>query len=581
MSRGQRKKGKDDISALPFNSKMHSTLKKEKIFVNIYAEDLYFLTTRTGWKVTKIYDHYTFKQDTFKKDFVVMNQNARKTAKTSVEQDFYKLLNNSNFGNECRSNIGSCKLELLYDGLDEINYIKKFTNVFQNPCYREFFTIDLLKKQVNNEFKEKCEKLDKNDPFYNSIYENLTQKLDENLEAIEMFSGRKNKRKYQRNSNVDIIENKIKNCEDLRKNRMLIEFNNFKSSSVKSISVKNETNVKCTTRFMSGKLLMFAKLSLKSFIHSIVELLYFPDENPIVASIYEKYNFEKIHCHHILTDTDSTAIQFIIVSGADSTYPENQVRDILFEIFSKTEISKRFDKSDDFWSRLNVQRPQDKKVLGLYEVEHVNDLCYVTLAVNPKEYFEFFKSQKSNKKHKGIKKGSAGMEYDNYAERIKPLFDFNTYKMPKPDVKNVVRISVKKGEMTTHMIKKNKFSQFNNKRFYFPNGIISLPFGHIYLNEIDEYKKEKGQRIEKYFWTEKENLLELEKSSLEECERVDFLNGILTQVPKVVDVNCTRFDRHTQYFYKNNKNVLDFILSAGWRTPAADTPTMENSPKTS
>ena len=53
--------------------------------------------------------------------------------------------------------------------------------------------------------------------------------------------------------------------------------------------------------------------------------------------------------------------------------------------------------------------------------------------------------------------------------------------------------------MTTHTVKKNKFSQLNNKRFYFPNGIISLPFGHIYLNEIDEYKKEKGQRIEKYF----------------------------------------------------------------------------------
>ena len=60
----------------------------KKIFVN-----------RAGWKVTKIYDHFTFKQDTFKKDFVVMNQNARKIAKTKVEKDFYKLLNNSNFGN--------------------------------------------------------------------------------------------------------------------------------------------------------------------------------------------------------------------------------------------------------------------------------------------------------------------------------------------------------------------------------------------------------------------------------------------------------------------------------------------------
>ena len=53
MSRAQKKENKDEIAALPFNSKTHATLDK-KIFVNLYAEDLYFLTTRAGWKVTKI-----------------------------------------------------------------------------------------------------------------------------------------------------------------------------------------------------------------------------------------------------------------------------------------------------------------------------------------------------------------------------------------------------------------------------------------------------------------------------------------------------------------------------------------------
>ena len=66
------------------------------------------------------------------------------------------------------------------------------------------------------------------------------------------------------------------------------------------------------------------------------------------------------------------------------------------------------------------------------------------MAVNPKEYYEYFKTVNSNKKHKGIKKASPGMEYENYAERIKPLIDFKTYKKPKPDIKDVVRISVKK-----------------------------------------------------------------------------------------------------------------------------------------
>ena len=277
------------------------------------------------------------------------------------------------------------------------------------------------------------------------------------MEAIEMFGRKKNKRKFQTTSTVDTIENKIKNCEELRKNRMLIESNNYKSSSVKSISVKSETNIKCTTRFMSGKLLMLAKLSLKSFIYSLVELLYFSQENQIIAEIYEKYKIERIFCYHVLTDTDSTSIQFFIVSDIDSTYPKCKVRDILFEIFSKTEIRERFDKSHAFWKQFNIYRPQNKKVLGLYEVEHINHPWYMTLAINPKEYFELFKSDTINKKHKGIKKGSAEMDYKNYSERIKPLFDFKTYKQAKADVKKVVRISVKKGEMTTYMIKK-KFS---------------------------------------------------------------------------------------------------------------------------
>ena len=208
---------------------------------------------------------------------------------------------------------------------------------------------------------------------------------------------------------------------------MVIEFNDYKSYLVKSISVKTKMNIKCTTRFMSGKLLMLAKLSLKSLTYSLVELLHFPEENPIVASIYEKHEIEKVLCYQVLTDTDSTSIQFIIVSDPYSTYPECNLRHILFEIFSKTEIREKFDKSDEFWRHFNVHCPQNQKVVGLYEVGHIVDPCYVTLTVNPKEYFQYFKSDNVNKKHKGIKRGSVGMEYENYAERIKVLFDFKTY----------------------------------------------------------------------------------------------------------------------------------------------------------
>ena len=135
-----------------------------------------------------------------------------------------------------------------------------------------------------------------------------------------------------------------------------------------------------------------------------------------------------------------------------------------------------------------------------------------------------------------------GIEYGNFAERIKPLYNFDSYQPPKADTKEVVRISVKKGEMTTHKIVKTKFSQLNDKRFYLPNGILSLPFGHLSLMEIDNHKKNKGQRIEKYFWQEKENLLSTEKKALLVTPHLNFLNSILLQWPKIVSVDCTKFD---------------------------------------
>ena len=50
---------------------------------------------------------------------------------------------------------------------------------------------------------------------------------------------------------------------------------------------------------------MFAKLSLKSFIYSLIGLLKFPEKNSIVSKIFDKYEIERIFCYHVLTNTDS------------------------------------------------------------------------------------------------------------------------------------------------------------------------------------------------------------------------------------------------------------------------------------
>ena len=76
-------------------------------------------------------------------------------------------------------------------------------------------------------------------------------------------------------------------------------------------------------------------------------------------------------------------------------------------------------------------------------------------------------------------------------------------KKPRLDTKKVSRLTVVNGEMIRTMVTKNKFSQLNDKTFYFPNRVVSLPFQHLSLAEIVEFKRIKGQKIEKYFWKEK------------------------------------------------------------------------------
>ena len=59
-----------------------------------------------------------------------MNQKARQKATSSVELDFYKLLNNANFGIDYRNNIENCSFEPMYDKISEITYIKRFVSIF-------------------------------------------------------------------------------------------------------------------------------------------------------------------------------------------------------------------------------------------------------------------------------------------------------------------------------------------------------------------------------------------------------------------------------------------------------------------
>ena len=52
-------------------------------------------------------------------------------SKNSVEKDFYKLMNNSNFGYDCRNNLDNCKIVPIFDEYKEIFFINRY-NIFDS-----------------------------------------------------------------------------------------------------------------------------------------------------------------------------------------------------------------------------------------------------------------------------------------------------------------------------------------------------------------------------------------------------------------------------------------------------------------
>ena len=108
---------------------------------------------------------------------------------------------------------------------------------------------------------------------------------------------------------------------------------------------------------------------------------------------------------------------------------------------------KRFDSSRKYWDNFRARKEQKRKKLGYFEIEHIDNLCILTIAANPKEYFEMFEDKNINKKYKGIKKGSTGLCFENFSQRIKSLVNFHTFKKPPADLKRVFRFTVVAGEV--------------------------------------------------------------------------------------------------------------------------------------
>ena len=534
--------------------KSHSTLFEKKC-IPLYIEDLQFLIKRAGWIVTKLYSHFTFEQGKIKKDFVMMNQYSRQKATNDIEKNFYKLMNNSNFGFDCRNNANNLKFEPLLNEIEELSYIKKYHSLYDEKV-KQFVSSEILEKKINQDFDQELSEIKDNDPFRDIKINEITNRKEVNLDALECLK-KKEKRGKKRKLKDDYSDRKNSIIHD-KKIKTMIDFEENNSASIKSLAIKKPTTVKVSSRFIKGKMLMFAKLSIKSFVYDLIDVFCFPDEK--IKEIYEKYQIEKCYLYQNLTDTDSTSLFFVFICALESFLPESEARNVIFECMINSDVLQRLDTSHDFWKKYNVQDKAKKKEMGLFEIENIDNANICTIAVNPKEYFEKFKNRSINKKHKGVRKNTKGMDFQRYANRIKDLrLDLNNEENQEKVIQK--RFQVKNTEMVMTSSNKVKFAQLNDKRYYFSDGIVSLPFGHPLLNNIRNYKKSLKD-IKDVIEKEKEKLLKDENEVIANHERLSILRTIYSQPFKYYTLR-----KNNLYIPTTGNSFIStkkYILSSHW-----------------
>ena len=172
-------------------AKTHVTLDK-KYAIPLYAEHLHFLINRCGCRLTNIRAYFTLVQGKFKKKFVVKNQVFRQNAKADVEQDFYKLLSNSNFGHDCRNNAENCFFNPIYGEIEELSYAEKYQNVFDQSI-SDFVSSEILERQIEEEYLNEFASLDSQDEYFDVRKNSLLIQKKKELDAV--FSMKKVRQK--------------------------------------------------------------------------------------------------------------------------------------------------------------------------------------------------------------------------------------------------------------------------------------------------------------------------------------------------------------------------------------------------
>ena len=274
--------------------------------------------------------------------------------------------------------------------------------------------------------------------------------------------------------------------------------------------------------------------------------------NPEIQEIYKSYKVNRCYLYQNLTDTESTSMFFVFMCGLNSCIREDKAQNIIFKVMLKSKMFDRLDLSAEFYKQFNCRDKNLRKQVGFFEIENIDKPNVITVALNPEEYYERFSVHSDNKKHKGLKKLTPDMDFDSYSNRLSGLTEYCNEHLNKVSRIQQIEQSINES-MQMKSISKVKFGQLNDKRLYFSNEIVSLPYGHPYLENLRKHK-DKYRSIYKVVQSKKDKFLKEDSEVIENIPVLNILKQIFGQVPILYELNS-----HTKLILSGWKTTKEFI----------------------
>ena len=145
------------------------------------------------------------------------------------------------------------------------------------------------------------------------------------------------------------------------------------------------------------------------------------------------------------------------------------------------------------------------------------------------------------------------MNFDSYSKRLADLNEFSKDFFKKPAKIEQKIFQIINESMQMKSVSKVQFGQLNDKRFYFFNGLISLPFGRPYLEDLRK-EKHKCRAIHKVIKKKKYDFLKEESKVLQKLPRLKILKQIFSQNPMLYDLNS-----NTKFIWTGWKSTKELI----------------------